>query len=102
MSDLVLDDNQIIVNDEVSLAADSPVSDGNIFKVDSDYRETPKDNFSRIFGAYKRQYAGVVKEYKSKQEYYSRSAKRKMKDENSRKRNAKRSRNSDLRGRRYF
>ena len=91
-------DSQINDNAVVPVV-DSLSSD---IKVDYEYCETPKDSFSKIFGAYKRQYAGVVKEYKSKQEYRSRSEWRKMKDENSRKRSAKRARNFESRGRKYF
>lgn len=93
---------QIVVDGEGASMADSSASEfKDSFKVDSEYRES-KDSFSKIFGAYKRQYAGVVKEYKSKQEYRSRSERRKLKDETSRKRTAKRSKSFDSRNRRYF
>ena len=98
-----LDNNgQIVVVDSgISMAGSSASEFSDSLRVDSEYRE-PKDSFSKIFGAYKRQYAGVVKEYKSKQEYRSRSERRKLKDETSRKRTAKRSKNFDSRNRRYF
>ena len=90
---------QVGFDDTVAPAVDSLSSD---LKVDSEYRETLKDSFSKIFGAYKRQYAGVVKEYKSKQAHYTRSEWRKIKDENSKKRNAKRARNFESKRRRYI
>ena len=62
-----------------------------------------KDNFSRVFSAYKRQSAGVIKEFKNKQEYRSRSERKKLKAETARKRNAKRARSADRNsGRKYF
>ena len=72
-------------------------------KTESKYVEPVKDNFSRVFSAYKRQSAGVIKEYKNKQEYRSRSERRKLKAETARKRYAKRARNAERNsGRRYF
>ena len=82
-------------------SAESLDMDENL-KVRSEYVEQPVDSFSKIFSAYKRQSAGVVKEYKNKQEYRSRSEWRKIKDENSRKRNAKKSRGYGLKNGRYF
>ena len=72
-------------------------------KTESKYVEPVKDNFSRVFSAYKRQSAGVIKEYKNKQEYRSRSERKKLKAETARKRNAKRARSADRNsGRKYF
>ena len=72
-------------------------------KTESKYVEPVKDNFSRVFSAYKRQSAGVIKEYKNKQEYRSRSERKKLKAETARKRNAKRTRNAEKNtGRKYF
>ena len=72
-------------------------------KTESKYVEPVKDNFSRVFSAYKRQRAGVIKEYKNKQEYRSRSERKKLKAETARKRNAKRARSAEKNsGRKYF
>ena len=81
----------------------------SVLKTESQYVEpinestTVKDNFSRVFSAYKRQNAGVIKEFKNKQEYRSRSERKKLKAETARKRNARRAHSADRNnGRKYF
>ena len=71
---------------------------GTLFKRELEYVESVdamklvKGAFSDVFSAYKRQSAGVIKEFKSKLEYRSRSERRKLKAEIARKRNARRNR----------
>ena len=71
-------------------------------RVDSEYCEASDGGFSKIFNNFKKQCAGVVKEYKGKQICHTRTEKRRIKDKNAKKRNFKRAKNFEFRGRRYF
>lgn len=100
----------VSLNNDVQENSSLDVADvESTLKTESQYVEpvnessAVKDNFSRVFSAYKRQSAGVIKEFKNKQEYRSRSERKKLKAETARKRNAKRARNADRNsGRKYF
>ena len=54
-----------------------------------------KDNFSMVWGAYKKQSAGVISDVRRKEHYEKPSVRKKMKSEAARRKRNKRNRNSE-------
>lgn len=61
--------------------------------VDKSENSEEKDNFSMVWGAYKRQSAGVISDVKRKEQYLKPSVRKKMKSEAARRKRNKRNRN---------